>query len=187
VVQNSNTDFDCWTKELIERKARNFSRHVRSNEADVNDISQDLAVAIVLAQKKFNPARGDWRALVTTAARNCILNLRRDRNALKRGKGTWSIDKPLLGEFCLAQMIPEHPINNRPVNPLHEEAVQIMIDVKGALDSLPAELRPLANLLLEYSKAEAARRSGIPRTTLDRRIHQIRRHFEDCGLGVYFE
>lgn len=66
-----------------------------------------------------------------------------------------------------------------------EELEQLRLDASIVLSGLPEKLRQIAMLLLTESKVNAAKKLGIPRTTLNDAAKRIRTKFEDAGLGDY--
>jgi RNA polymerase sigma-70 factor, ECF subfamily len=65
------------------------------------------------------------------------------------------------------------------------ELNDLRIDLQEAMNSLPADLRALAELLRDWTAEEAARKTGQSRDTIRRQIRELRRHFEERGLGDY--
>ena len=61
----------------------------------------------------------------------------------------------------------------------------ILEDVTNVIQTLPPDLRELANSLKSQSISEVARRSGVPRTTLNDRVRRIRTVFDKAGLRAY--
>jgi hypothetical protein len=58
-------------------------------------------------------------------------------------------------------------------------------DLADVVAHLPKELRDLAERLKSRSLSETSRELGIPRSTLQRRVHRLRQYFEDAGLRIY--
>ncbi|MEZ6141582.1 MAG: helix-turn-helix domain-containing protein [Zavarzinella sp.] len=61
------------------------------------------------------------------------------------------------------------------------------LDLQELFADLPEDLRVFANYLQRYSLSEIARMLQVPRTTLQRRVSQLRKRFENAGLKIYLE
>lgn len=66
-----------------------------------------------------------------------------------------------------------------------EERRDLALDVAAFLARLPPDLRALAEALMTDSKSAAARRRGVPRTTLQRDLQRLLRRSEQAGLRTY--
>ena len=65
------------------------------------------------------------------------------------------------------------------------ELRELALDVAGALERLPDELRPLAAALLTEALTALARRLGVPRSTLRDRLRAVRERFARGNLDDY--
>jgi DNA-directed RNA polymerase specialized sigma24 family protein len=65
------------------------------------------------------------------------------------------------------------------------ERAELALDTATVLAALPEDLRDLAMGLMDASPSQVARDLGVPRSTLQRRLERLRRHFEDAGLRDY--
>lgn len=77
------------------------------------------------------------------------------------------------------------PLDAEAVSPHADSAIgtlELSIDVKTVLASLPKEDRELAITLLEHPPVEASRILGIPTSTLHDRLARLRRRFSAAGL-----
>ena len=140
---------------------------------DADDIGQELCVRLWRSAPGFDPALGSAGVYADAVLRRAASNLRRGRGRIERH------GRPL----PLAELAGEEPAD--PGWLQAEELRDLRLDLMRAIATLPAELVPLAAELLAAPIAQVARGRGVPRTTLVRRIGELRIHFEDAGLRIY--
>ncbi len=84
-------DERAWAEfvELYRPLVRRLARRRGLQEADADDLAQDVfrAVASAIGRFECDPARGSFRAWLSTIARNLILNLLSSRGHRLRGSG----------------------------------------------------------------------------------------------------
>ena len=140
---------------------------------DADDIEQLLTLRLWRSVPGFDPALGSAEVYADAVLRRAASNLRRDRGRVERH------GRPrALGDR----------VGDEPADPgwlQAEERRDLRLDLMRAIATLPAELVPLAAELLAAPIAEVARGRGVPRTTLVRRIEELRIHFENAGLRIY--
>jgi RNA polymerase sigma-70 factor (ECF subfamily) len=61
------------------------------------------------------------------------------------------------------------------------------MDLSEAIQKLPPVCREIARRLGTQNVSEISRDMGIPRTTINDWLRQIREQFEDAGLRAYLE
>jgi DNA-directed RNA polymerase specialized sigma24 family protein len=161
---------DPATAELIGRKSRQILRQTGLPSSDREDVEQTLALLLLQRLPKFDPAEGDRAAFVRMVLRQATVNVLRFLAAAKRSGRPVSLDAllPTADDGATS-----------------EESGDLVLDLAGALEALPADLRAIANELRVSSKTEAARNLGIPRSTLHERAKEIRAAFERRALDDY--
>ncbi|QEL20683.1 sigma factor [Limnoglobus roseus] len=153
----------AFAHDLIRRKARRLARRADVFPLDADDIGQELRLALVRALPQYDPARGTVEAFVVTTVQTAVAMLLRERHASKRAV---SRVRPLASDVAC------------PFAAADQAAADRRLDVHDRLAGLPSSLQPLAVRLTTQSLAEAARALGTPRSSLQRRVAHIRRHFQ---------
>ena len=140
---------------------------------DAEDLQQELRLRLLQTVGRFDPERCSADAFASVVLARAARRHRRRCERLERNGRPLSLDEPV-GE--------ESPGLEAP---LDDEARDLRIDLMEAIATLPADLVPLAGLLLVGTVAEVARAEGMPRSTLERRIERLKKHFEKAGLEIY--
>jgi DNA-directed RNA polymerase specialized sigma24 family protein len=65
------------------------------------------------------------------------------------------------------------------------EQTELALDMAEMIARLPEDKQELARLLPHHSVTEIARQQGVPRSTLQGRIRQLRQLFDRAGLREY--
>jgi RNA polymerase sigma-70 factor (ECF subfamily) len=166
----------CWG--IIRRKARQMVGRAGIKEQDHEDLVQELMLRLLRSLRLFDAAQADRKSFVTAVVERNAAKILRDRRAKKRNGGrVESLD-------VLLENLDEEP-PDLAVDDHAAEQADLAIDVADLLARLPAELRDLAERLKTQTLSQVARDMGIPRSTLQRRVARLRRHFEDAGLRNY--
>ena len=139
----------------------------------------------------FDPAAAHWKSFVTTVIERQTATLVRDRRAAKRDRRRVTTlhvlidgdDGPL--EFTQTIASDEHLNRTDWWRRSDAERAELALDLDEVLAALPEDLRDLAVRLMDASPSQVARDLGVPRSTLQRRMERLRRHFEDAGLRDY--
>ena len=159
------TENDLRIAEIIagERsRLRNFIRKRVPNEADAEDLLQDVFYEVVEAYRLTEPVRR-WGAWMFTVARNRIIDLRRKKRleASESDPVTVSAEGE---ELLLADVLPSPD-----AGPAEVYARRVLLrELEGALDELPREQRDvfIAHELEGASFKEIAARTGVGVNTL---------------------
>ena len=182
---------DAFARRLIRRKARQLACRSDFTRSDCADIEQDLAQKLVQQMEAFDPAAAHWYAFVTTVVERQTATLVRDRRAAKRDRRRVTTLHVLIdgddGPVEFAQTIASDEHLNRTGRWRRSDAerAELALDTATVLAALPEDLRDLAVRLMDASPSQVARDLGVPRSTLQRRMERLRRHFEDAGLRDY--
>ena len=170
--EGTATILDAYAERVIHDQARRIVRHAALPAADREDVAQDLRIHLWRQHRKYDPSRGAW----TTFAR-CVIErkatalLASHRTAAPTGGLTTDEDLDAFDQEAYRQRVPAHAQWER------------TIDVHRTLNTLPPTDRGVARLLMHMRITEAARLTGIPRSTLYGHIARIRVAFRDAGLG----
>jgi RNA polymerase sigma factor (sigma-70 family) len=161
-------ELDRFAWGIIRREACQMVGRAGLTRDDHDDLVQELALRLWKSSRRFDPAQAHWKSFVTAVVERHVIQILRDRAALKRDGGPC---EPLAAEGGPA---------DRASDPARTE---LALDVAAVLDGLPEDLPDLAGRLMTQSLSEAARDLGVARSSLQRRIGRIRRLFEDAGLN----
>jgi len=158
---------------LIRRTARPPRDSADALALDADDIGQELRLGLLLATADFDPERGSAGGFTSVVLARAASGLRRRRGRRERYGRPLSLDE-LEGEELRDEG-----------SPIRETARDLRLDLMDVLAELPPDLLLLAGQLLLGTVAEVARMQGVPRSTLARRIGELRRRFEAAGLKIY--
>ncbi|MDB5308814.1 MAG: polymerase, sigma-24 subunit, subfamily [Gemmataceae bacterium] len=174
-------DLDPAETEVIRRKAHAMHRRGWVPRADLEDVRQDLALAVLAARGRLDAARGDLGTLAAAVVRRAGAKLARARRAAKRDpRRVNSLHAPRPDGIDLPDP------DTLPGGDLRPELTDLRIDLDQFLARLPPTLRTVADLLRTKTVTAAARALGVPRSTLADRVRALRRRFAAAGLAEYF-
>ena len=182
----SMTENDLHIAEIIagERsRLRNFIRKRVPNEADAEDLLQDVFYEVVEAYRLTEPVRR-WGAWMFTVARNRIIDLRRKRKIETSESDPVTISDE--GEELLLQDVLPSP----DAGPAGVYARRVLLrELEGALDELPREQRDvfIAHELEGASFKEIAARTGVGVNTLLSRKRYAVLHLRRRLRAIYDE
>ena len=168
--------------DLIQReqgKLRNFIRKWLPEEADVEDVLQDVFYELVEAQRLVTPLR-QTAAWMYRVARNRITDLFRRRSAERRRAPAW--DDP---EASLEELLPAPG-----TSPESAYARRVLLEeLELALEELPPEQREafIAHEIEGLSFKELAAATGLPVNTLISRKHYAVLHLRQRLRTIYEE
>ena len=163
----------------------------RTSTSDVEDIHQDLGLEIWRRAPSYNPDRGPFEAYASVVARSRAKNLRAARHA---GIRDWRRTTFFCNELSALEssklkvdQVSDDVYRSRLGSQPHPacDRRDLAIDLRRALSKLPRRLRSVAETLAVHTKADAARKLGIARSTLYLLIKEIRQRFEADGLDAY--
>jgi len=185
VDNNQQPGIDRFVRGIIHRKVRMLIGRAGFREHERQDLEQELVLRLLQSIPLFDAKQAHWNVFVTTVIERAVAQILRDRRAAKRNGGdqVGSLDTFLEtedeGEVRVLLPIIEDQ------STLHERA-DLSIDIVSVLARLPDDLRDLAQRLQRQSLSQAARDLGVSRSTLQRRLEHLRRHFEEAGLKNCF-
>lgn len=182
---------DRFTSQLIRRTAKALVADGTYPRSDLDDVIQELRLALIEQAGNFDPERARWSTFVKTVVRLTAHSLRRKQQADFRQEeadiaslNTSIVDGDGRRTEIGATVSEEEYRRGVGMGFVsHVEQVDLALDVQAAIDKLPAELREVCERLKYQSPAEIARELSIPKTSVSRRIAQIREHFLAAGLA----
>lgn len=171
----------AFVRRLIRQKAERLVRLRALRFQDRDDFAQEMHMEIERRSVAFDASRGSAEAFTTTIVSRCSQNYVRNYYCRKR----FAADCRSTERTCVsgARRTVHARCGTRRLT--DEELQDLRLDLEQALKTLTPELRRVAELLMLHTKAEAARRIGLPRMTFMTQVATLRRRFERRGLQKY--
>jgi len=184
---------DSFASQLIRQKARQLVRHPGFTKSDQPDIEQELAVELFQKYDQFDPDRARETTFIARVIEHKAVSLVRARQAEKRhfrrnGKSLNETVSDGEGETVERAQTIDAASAKRHTGQAprsDEEVAQLKLDIDEVLETLPAELRELAEMLTQMSEHAASQQLGRSRRQLAKDVARLRERFEDAGLRDY--
>ena len=192
----SHHEIDAYAKALIECKARELIGTYDVQDADLQDIEQQLYLDLLERLPKYNPRKGKITTFMQRVVERKIANILRDLNAGKQilMQTAVSLHEIVgLDEFgdavALSETIAADEHRGRMGKRLRppDEEMALNSELHALLKSLPDQLQRVCRLIMAgHSMTEIARREGMSRSTLyERVIGPLREAFQNAGMKNY--
>jgi len=184
-----------FAQRLIHRKAKQLCRTAGFTAADQEDLEQELTLWLLQRLDKFSPELGHENVFFTTVIERACSTILRQQTAEKRDPARLACSLNALlddgdgGKVELGETLSEDgrdAMTGRSARGT-EERLQMALDLETVIAKLPPHLRDLAQRLKHSSITEIAQQTGIPRSSINRRVGQLRQHFEEAGLRDYLQ
>jgi RNA polymerase sigma-70 factor (ECF subfamily) len=189
---NHSPSLEPRTQSLIRSKIRKLIARAPFVRQFREDLEQDVFLTVHQRTRRIHLKPGERLAYIATLIDNRLIDFLRRAYAEKRDYRRLGSLHVLISEddgvfLELGQTLAEqaHHGRLRRQTRTQREVIELRHDVATVLRRLPPDLRELAELLSMKSLAEIARDCGIPRTTLQGRVHKLRRIFERANLHEY--
>jgi RNA polymerase sigma factor (sigma-70 family) len=182
----SMTKQDREISEIIDAersRLRNFIRRRVPNEADVEDLLQEVFYELIEAYRLMKPVQR-WSAWMFRVARNRIIDLIRKKRQEAFGSDPVTVSDE--GEALPLEEVLTSPA----AGPAEAYARTVLLEeVEEALDELPQEQREvfIAHEIEGYSFKEIAARTGVRVNTLLSRKHYAVVHLRHRLQAIYDE
>ena len=191
--EDSLVDKKSAISQLIRLKARNLVRQPAFCDVEAKDIEQELVVELLKQADHFEPSRSCEVTFASRVIESTTLSMIRARLAEKRdyrretcslNDDVWGFDGESVARVqTLDASAGKRHTGQSPRS--DEELAELRSDIRGLIESLPADLRPVAELLQKMSAHVAGRELGISRRQMAAAVGQIRRRFECSELREY--
>jgi len=180
-----------YARTLIACKARRLVGRAGFTRSDVEDIQSELTLHLLERLPRFNPKKSRLNTFITRVVEDMAEKLVRHRTMEKRDfqREACSLNEDIKnGEGVLTERAEtlsreEHDVRLRGRAP--QNASDMALDVERVMSRLPKELRELCELLQTMSVTDAARKLGIPRSTVRGRVRKLREVFHKAGVQDY--
>lgn len=170
---------------------RHHAGRVRSRipAMEVEDIEQELMLRVHQRLPHYDPSRSSLRTFTDRIARSRIASLLEASRAKKRDAGIevlfsdwiYPAEDNLVIEPCESS----DAETDQSLAFCPEPYLNLRTDLWRAFDRLPAMLRTCFLALFDNTVTDAARRTGLSRSTTYDRIAELRAQFEAAGLRAY--
>ena len=167
--------------------------HLCGPAMDADDFAQELALDWIRRVRDFDPTRSTLRTFTVRIVRNRIATLIQAQRAALRDyrRCPYSLQVPVQNldgesvEFADTISTDRYEaILGRSSRAIAEQ-LELQMDVARVISLLSVEDAKLGDLLMYSNGTEAAKRLGVSRSTLCRRILRLRRAFERARLEIY--
>jgi RNA polymerase sigma factor (sigma-70 family) len=145
---------------------------------EVRDIGQDLLADLISRWPKFDPARGNEQAFIRRVMENRLATIVGARHARCRDY------RRTLSDEAIEDKV-QNSESADPRSCTADETHNLKIDIRQLRAQLPPELAAIAVLLTTRTSREIVRLLGISRSTLYRRIRELRSAAIGIGLDRY--
>lgn len=182
---------DGYAVNLIHYKTQRLIGYLGLTESDRDDIEQDLAIHLRQNLPKHDASRGSLKTFI-----NCVLDNRVKAIIKSRSCSTfdcrmhaYSLDAAVevaeFDELTMADMLDADEYQMMLGNATRTliEIVELRIDVRRVISSLPEDLQEVCELLSHTTVAAAARELGISRPKLYETMRRLRDVLSEAGIG----
>lgn len=182
----SMTDQDREISEIIAEsrgRLRNFIRRRVANEADAEDLLQEVFFEVIAAYRLTEPVQ-QWGAWMFRVARNRVIDFFRKRK-YREMSGEAQTGADDTGQRMLEEVLP-----SANAGPAETYASSVLLEaIEDALEELPEEQREvfIAHEISGYSFKEIAAQTGASVNTLLSRKHYAVVYLRRRLAGVYKE
>lgn len=154
-----------------------IARHPKRRFLEIEDLRQDIVIAVIERSPDFDPARTTWEEFVGLIVKRHIAN--------RLSSQKWNKNKPPESLDEIAATEPERlPLLNdvgfRELG-IQERAVY-SLEIQEVVDTLPPKLRKSCESLKHYSVRETSEILGLSQTTLHRHVEEIRSFFSKANM-----
>ncbi len=175
---------DSYAAFFIAFKVRQMVRMPIFNRDDFEDLEQELMLAFIKAEASYDPSKGHRKAfiksIINNHARNLVINAEAQKNWT--GQKERSLSETLLDDVDHIELLDTITEAHLPWSdgyaPLSIEALELVMDEERIIRDMPDALRETYHILKDYSVSEAAKLTGIHRSTLSSRAQNLRKYLK---------
>lgn len=185
---------DKFVRSIILRKVRRLIETSSFDFGDYDDLVQEVYARSSRSLELFNPTIGHLYPFVCTIVQRHLLNLLRDNSVAKKASGIRiSLSKIVPcedGASELSGLLVQDDQDRRlgrETRRSDQELAGIRLDLSTEIEKLPVVCQEIVRRLKTQNVSEISREMGIPRTTINDWLRQIRQQFDDAGLRAYLE
>lgn len=191
-AKNGYTGIDDYAVKVVRHTAHALVRRGRLQEADREDLEQELMLDLLRRLPGFDPARATFRTFVARIVRHRAARFVAVACSTKEGgrRNAVSLHDEIddgAGETVERWATLDEETGRRRCGGSGDDDAtrDLRFDLDEALSDLPREEREICAWLLQHSVTETARGTGMPRGTLWDAMQPIRTRFAAAGLDAY--
>ncbi|MBN8605175.1 MAG: sigma-70 family RNA polymerase sigma factor [Planctomycetes bacterium] len=186
---------DNFIRSVINRQVGKLIAKSDFTQQDRSDLVQEVFVRATKSLRLYDPSIGHLYPYVCTVVQRHLANVARDRSVVKRKTtGRVSLSKTVRGDdggqVEMSQALHDQDQDRRlgRERRLGEQDLNdLRMDLAAFMSKLPDKFQDLLRRRQTQSITEISRDLGIPRTTLNDWMLQIRKLFEEAGFERYLE
>ncbi len=186
---------DNFVRSVINRQVGKLIAKSDFTQQDRSDLVQEVFVRATKSLRLYDPSVGHLYPYVCTVVQRHLANVVRDRSVVKRKTtGRVSLSKTVRGDdggqVEMSQALHDQDQDRRlgRERRLGEQDLNdLRMDLAAFMSKLPDKFQDLLRRRQTQSITEISRDIGIPRTTLNDWMLQIRKLFEEAGFERYLE
>ncbi len=186
---------DSFVRSIIQRKVGRLIAKSDFTQQDRGDLVQEVYVRATKSLRLYDPTVGHLYPYVCTVVQRHLANVVRDRLVAKRSTaGRVSLSKMIRddqgGQVEMSQLLHEQDQDRRLARErqLNEQELNdLRMDLASFIESLPSKFQDVLRRRQTHSITEISRDLGVPRTTLNDWMLQIRKLFEEAGFDRYLQ
>ena len=179
------------TERYLVLKASQLSRRRAVWGMDRKDIAQELRIDLLRRLPAYDAEKATLETFCSRLIEHRISDLTTPTAASRAGRRAVSLDLTAENDgededLAIGESLPESAGLFADEIFDVETKANLKLDVQAFLSTLPDDLRQCAVLLQSHSISDAARISGLNRSTIYARIERLRVAASDAGLRGYF-
>jgi RNA polymerase sigma factor (sigma-70 family) len=186
---------DNFVRSVINRHVGKLIAKSDFTQQDRSDLVQEVFVRATKSLRLYDPSVGHLYPYVCTVVQRHLANVVRDRSVVKRKTtGRVSLSKTVRGDdggqVEMSQALHDQDQDRRLGRERRlgeQELNDLRMDLAAFMSKLPDKFQDLLRRRQTQSITEISRDIGIPRTTLNDWMLQIRKLFEEAGFERYLE
>jgi RNA polymerase sigma factor (sigma-70 family) len=186
---------DNFVRSVINRQVGKLIAKSDFTHQDRSDLVQEVFVRATKSLRLYDPSVGHLYPYVCTVVQRHLANVVRDRSVVKRKTtGRVSLSKTVRGDdggqVEMSQALHDQDQDRRLGRERRlgeQELNDLRMDLAAFMSKLPDKFQDLLLRRQTQSITEISRDIGIPRTTLNDWMLQIRKLFEEAGFERYLE
>jgi len=175
---------DGFAARYIVLKARQVIGRAGCNSTDVEDVEQELRRHLLARVDRYDASRAAWSTFAVLVIDSRVADLINSGRAARRFPPARPIDgSPATDGHGLLDRLSDQDDRRRPHPCTDLERLQLRLDIEVRFERLDPRDQDLCRNLKDGSVSDAARRLGIPRSTLDDRRRRLQDRFHDLNPG----
>jgi hypothetical protein len=175
--------FDPTVATFLEIKARQLARRPEFGRGARGDLEQDLRAKLLQSLASFNPLHSPWVTFAYGVLERYAATLVRDATAARRDRRATVSLSAARRDMAPLLRTAERARHRGVSRPSEKDLAALAADVATILESLPPELRDLAEQLQVGSQRAAANALGKTRGDLVGMLRRLRAAFAEAGYG----